>query len=388
MKKFENVLVVSHIAYRKTEPLAPIEGPYSSLSSALIKNIKNVDILGLPLEGYKNEIIYGKWKKPQKKTLPSFLGNSLPVKFVIDILITTQFILQWSLKNKHKKKLVIGVDPLSCLPLLLFRPLLGYTLVFHCVDFNKNRFENKYLQLLYETADKWSSKYSDQTWVICEALRDYKRKTYGIESFYVPNSVVFNPTIYSSGHRERKGDKMIWTGSLLTDRQFDILFGFLSTIQKEIRKDIKYVIVPTKDHEKFELYSKKYMLRNTDILRLNGRLEFQKVAAKCDVGIALYDEKFGSTEFIEPMKIWDFLLCGLPFIVSKEPSLSKPILNSGVVYRLAPKNNLTDFDSLRLFLSEDNLASQSRTCLNIAKQFDIDKQVNERLKMLLLAGED
>ncbi len=383
MKKFDCILVVTHIAYRKTLPPDPIEGPYSSLCQALSSITGNVSIFGVPLVGYENALVYGLWGNTQKIQIPRFFGNWSLLKFPMDIFLSTTALVWWSIINWNKNKLVIGIDPLSCLPLWLFKKVFGYTLVFHCVDFNKNRFNSKLLQYLYEMADEWASRFSDETWVICEALKDYKKKWYGVSSYYIPNSVVFDPKIYKEGKIKRVGDKIVWTGSLLTNRQYDILFGVLSYIQTEVRSDIKFVIAPTKDYEKFESYAKKYKLKNMKLLKLNSRLEFQKVAARCDVGIALYDEQFGSTEFIEPMKIWDFLLCGLPFIVSSEPSISKPIVDSGVAYFMKPKNQIPDIRSLKLFLSKRNLLSKARACLVIAKNFDIERQVGIGLNRLL-----
>lgn len=384
MAKFERVLVVTHIAYRKVAPTDRIEGPYSSLCGALSSAGEKVTILGLPLVGYQNEVIYGEWPKAKKIRFPAFFGTWQGLKFLVDILLSVLALIWWRLKNWNKKVLVIGIDPLSCLPLWFLKKLLRYTLVFHCVDFNKKRFKSGLLQKFYELADEWASRFSDQTWVICEALKAYKKKQYRIESFYIPNSVEFDLSFFESGRKKRLGNKMVWTGGLMTDRQYTILFEVLAFIQKKVRPDIQFVIAPTRDYERFEEYAQKYKIKKVKVLRLNSRAEFQKVAAKCDVGIALYDELFGSTEFIEPMKMWDFLLCGLPFIVSSEPSISKGIKKSGVAYFMKPKNQVPDIASLKLFLNRKNLSSCSSKCVKLAKRFDIRKQIEKRLDMLLL----
>ncbi len=382
MKTFDTALVVTHIAYRKDSTQTPIEGPYSFLAEALSNLVSKVDVFGLPLTGYDKEVVHGEWKSERNVKIPKLFGGWLPLKFATDTILNTLYICWWSAVNRNKKKLVIGIDPLSCLPLWIFKKLLGYTLVFHCVDFNKNRFGNPLLQKAYELSDKWASKYADDTWVICEALRDYKKKVYGTQSSYLPNSVKFDATLYNTGRKKRVGNKIVWTGSLMTSRQFDILFGVFSLIQTEVRPDIKFVIAPTREHSKFKKYLAKYKIKNSKVLSLNGRLAFQKIAATCDAGIALYDEQFGSTEFIEPMKIWDFLLCGLPFIVSSEPSISKPIKKSGVAYFMNPKNVVPDKKSLKHFLSKKNLADKAVECLKIAEKYDFEKQVFARVKVI------
>ena len=175
---------------------------------------------------------------------------------------------------------------------------------------------------------------------------------------------------------------MAWTGSLLTDRLFDIIFDVLKKIQNDVRPDMEFYFAPTRDHEKIEAYCQKYELKKYQVLDLHSRLEWQEFAATCDVGIALYDEQFGSTKFIEPVKIWDYLLCGLPFIVSSEPSISEPIKNSGVAYFLNPKNEIPNDSSLEKFLNPENIKEKQLACLEIAKEYDISKQIELRLSAL------
>jgi len=110
-----------------------------------------------------------------------------------------------------------------------------------------------------------------------------------------------------------------------------------------------------------------------------SRSEWQQFAAKCDIGIAVYDDQFGSTEFIEPLKIWDFMMCGLPFIISKEPSLATLIKDSGVAYSLDFKNKIPVGNSLRDFLSQENIKRLQPVGVEIARRFSIDKQVEQVL---------
>ncbi len=382
MNKPDCVLVLTHLAYKKFPPFEPIEGPYSSVCGALSALVEDVSVLGIPLDGYENKLLCGNWNNKKNIKIPSFLGRFLLLKIIIDMALFSAFAIWWSLLNFNKKKVVLAIDPLSCLPLVVLKNVFHFKLIFHCVDFSLKRFNNIFMQRSYELADKLSSVYSDQVWVICESLKKYKKDSYGVNAYYVPNSVSYNPEIYNRGVNKRTGNKMVWTGTLLTEKQYKIFFQMLSTIQSEIRTDISFVIAPTKDHDKFEKFAKLYSLKRTKILRLNSRSEFQDMAATCDVGIAIYDEGFGSTEFIEPMKIWDFLLCGLPFVVSSEPSISKIIKQKKVVYLLSPKNSISNSKSLKVFLSPDQLSNKSKNCLKIAERFDIKQQVRMRLRML------
>jgi hypothetical protein len=140
MKKFDTVLVVSHIAYRAGQISEPIEGPYIFLARSLKRVIKKVAILGVPLLGYESNVVFGELGKFTNISVPKQLGKSTFIKFTIDVLISFIFTVTWCIKNRNKNNLVVGVDPLSCFPLLLLKPFFGFTLVFHCVVFNKKRF--------------------------------------------------------------------------------------------------------------------------------------------------------------------------------------------------------------------------------------------------------
>lgn len=375
--------VVTHVVYRKIPPIEPIEGPFSADSDALLGITKKpVEVCQIPIANYNDPIIYGEWKKNRKFKMPSFLGTFLPLKYVLDTFLVIFFLFRFVLKNRSEKMLVAGIDPLSCLPLTLFKNIFGYKLIFHSVDFNKNRFKQKFLQKLYEKADEISTKKSDQVWVVCESLLDYKRKKFGVESFYLPNSTIYNESFYKKGKKYKNGKKIAWTGSFLTERSYDLLFGLLSEIQKEIIPYAEFYFAPTRDHERFKQYAERYKLNNFEVLNLHSRLEWQEFAGKCDIGIAIYDERFGSTEFIEPTKIWDFMLCGMPFIMSCEPSVSTPVKKSGVAYFLNPGNKIPKDNSLSEFLKPENIKNKQKKCLEIAKQFDIKQQIQKNLSSL------
>ena len=377
MEKFNNVLIVTHIIYRKTSPFDALEGPYSSVANALAKRQK-VDALQIPIDGYSGGLKYGPWKYEKTITIPRFLGKLAPVKYLLDMFIAIWLVTKYRFQNRGPM-LLIAIDPLSCFPLVFLRKILDFYLVFYSVDFNKNRFGNKLMQYLYEKADEISTRGSDQTWVVCESLQDYKKEQFGVLSKYIPNSSPFDPSLYAKGKDRRKGNRVAWTGSLLTDRQFDILFGLFKKLE-ELRPDLSFVVAPTGKYEKFAEYGKKYGLKSFEVLHLTSRRAWQEVAAACDIGVAVYDDKFGSTYFIEPLKIWDFLMCGMPFIISCEPSLSTPIKESGVAYLLGKANTVADKNSLKKFIEKENIMSLQEKCVELAEKFDIGTQIAKSLR--------
>lgn len=378
MSKFDIVLVVTHVNYRSKPSCEPTEGPYSSVCKALAKEGESVYACLLPMTGFDHELRYGQWPNLNKTKIPSILGKVVPLKYLIDFFIVSVHALIFNASKKNEKKLFIGIDPLSCLPLVLLKKLFRLKLVFYSVDFNKKRFSNKLLQQFYEKADKICSRVSNQVWVVSESLKDYKWNNYKVKSLYIPNAPVFNSDVYNKNKLLKKGNKIAWTGGTLNERWYNYLFNVLKEIEK-IRPDMEFYFAPISSHEDFEKYSQKYKLRKWRVLHLHSRSEWQEFAAKCDVGIAVYDDQFGSTEFIEPLKIWDYMMCCLPFIISCEPSISTPIKESGVAYFLAPHNKIPKDNSLKEFLKKENIARLQEKCIELAKEFDIQKQIEKAL---------
>lgn len=382
MEKFDSFLVATHIVYRNAPPFEPLEGPYSSVAKALLENGGNVYSCQLPIKGFEKPLVYGPWRNGKLLKLPALAGKVAPIKYLLDALVFSVAVLVFTFKNIKSRRLVVGVDPLSCLPLTALRKILDYKLIFYSVDFNRTRFKSGLMQFLYEKADELSSKHSDQTWVVCQSLKDYKKDNYGVESIYMPNSAVFDAGVFEEGKKYKKGNKMAWTGSFLTERQYDILFSLLAQIQT-LRPDMEFYFAPMSNHIKFRECCSKYGLNKSEVVELHSRRQWQEFAAKCDSGIAIYDSQFGSTEFIEPLKIWDFMACGMPFIISCEPSISQPIKDSGVVYFLGPDNKITDAKSLGDFLQKENLEALQSKCVNLAREYSIDRQIKTALAKLI-----
>ncbi len=381
MKKFESALVITHAAYRNILPYDPIEGPANSVCKVLQSSFPSIGFLQIPLVGFNQPLIRGHFDHQQATKIPTFLGRIAPIKYLIDIVLVSYCIVHYVFVNRGKKKLIIGVDPLSCLPLVFFKKIFGYTLVFYSVDFNRKRFASTVLQSIYEWANKTSSKGSDQVWVVSEALRAYQDRVYQVPAIHISNSPIFDDTFFRESVGKRSGNKLGWSGSFMTERQFDIFFTVLKGLQA-LCPDLSLYLVPISDHEKFEAYARKYGLEQCTILKMYSRAEWQKFVASCDVGVAIYDDQFDQTKFCEPLKMWDYLMCGVPFVISQEPSIPPAIRDSGVAYLLDPKNQLPSDGSLQEFLRPENMKKLQSTCLALAEQFSIKKKIETALDAL------
>lgn len=381
MNKYRHVLVVSHIAFRNVIPYDRVEGPYSSVCQSLSRLGYEVTTLLLPLVRFDRPIFFGLWQKEKMIKIVHLLGRITVLKYIIDFFVIFAYVAKYTKENRSKKTIVVGIDPLCALPLALFKKITQNKFIFYSVDFNEKRFANKWLQYLYEMSDEVSSRNASLVWVVCESLQNQKKKKYGVFSYYIPNSSMYNETFFKEGKDKRTGDKLVWTGSCVSERQFTILFKTVKTIQ-QIVPNLKPFFAPVGKYDEFIKNCKSYKLRNWHVLQLKSRSEWQEFAATCDVGIAIYDDQFGSTKYIEPLKIWDFMLCGLPFIISSEPSLNREVKGSGIAYLLDKHNIVSDALGLRQFIQNSKQPVAWEKCISLAKKYDIGKKINESLKKL------
>lgn len=374
-----NVLIITHIAFNpKTGQ--PVEGPYTSVGKAMAQIFnRQPSFLEIPLKDFEGPIIY-RWDSVEKLyRVPRIFGKIATVKYITDSLLSLIVGLIFVLRNKENA-LIIGIDPLTTWVLTLLTKLFKFKLVFYCVDFSQNRSSQSFFSRLYKLADRISSQRSNQVWVVCEALQEYKKANYNINSFYIPNSFPFDPR-YSNNLSQRTQRRTVWTGSILTDRQIQHIFRLCKEIQK-LRPEMEFSFIPSNHQENFQKAILVFDLKNAQVFNVPGQEESRQIVSTCDLGLAIYDKEHGSTKYIEPIKIWEYMMCGLPFIISREPSLNRDVINAGVAYQLAEDNEIPQDGSLKQFIDPNNLERRKSKCIELAQKYDVVKTVKESINLI------
>jgi len=73
------------------------------------------------------------------------------------------------------------------------------------------------------------------------------------------------------------------------------------------------------------------------------------------------------------------MLCGIPFIISKEPSVNPKIIKSGVAFILDEDNKVKDTKRLKKFIDKSNLSKLYKISLSIAKEYDAEKLMEKAI---------
>ena len=371
-----DVLIITHIVFINNLPIA---GPYSSVIKSLQNKTKYLEVLEIPLYNFDEPIIYGDVINLSKLKISKLFGAISPIKYIMDIIITTIFLFKFGLR-KSEHKAVISIDPLSALIPSIICKILRAKSIFYCVDFSENRFNNKILQKLYEKADKIASIHSDQTWSVCDSMKKYKLENYSVKSLYIPNSFTYTDN-YIAKLSKRSGNRVVWTGSILTGKQIVDIFNLCAQIQK-IRPETEFRFVPSNRLNDFKEMAKNTTLKNVQIFDVYGQEKSRELVSQCDLGLAVYDKNFGSTKYIEPIKIWEYMLCGIPFVISKEPSVNPKVIKSGVAFILDKDNKINDTERLKKFIDKNNLSKLYKASLLLAKEYDASKLMKDAVLSL------
>lgn len=374
MKHKSNLLIVSHVAIKNG---IPTEGPYSTVLNSLKTDYKEVSQWLLPLFMTNDPIQKLEGKNETQVAYPLVAKKFPPFRYIYEIL----FLLKhgYNKLRTNKPTIVIACDPLAALPFALLKAIIKFEFIFYSVDFNEARFKHKPLQKAYETADKISSKMADQVWCVCEALVQFKKEHYGVESFYIPNSFPFTKKHFDL--TQKSFDKVVWTGSILTNKQIDDILK-LFKIMKEMRPELKLWLIPVNKVDVFEKRINKLNIKDTKIFEVVGQKASRQIVSQCDIGLAIYNNKFGSTKYIEPIKIWEYMLCGTPFIISSEVSLNPEFVEKKVGYLLGKDNSVKNKKTLENFTSKKTLKKTQSICIEVAKKYSSKTMMKAAIKKL------
>ena len=135
--------LISHVFYQND---LPIYGPINVLVTFLKRKKKKYTLVSLPLGLTGENAISG----PILAESSPANYSHLVVKIINDLLYILRYCFKAQLKNKDT---VIAVDPLNALIFSLFKPFIGYKLIYYTADYSDNRFGSKLLNFIYKKID-------------------------------------------------------------------------------------------------------------------------------------------------------------------------------------------------------------------------------------------
>lgn len=290
----------------------------------------------------------------------------------------------------HRYKIIyIGVDPLNCFWGLLGKKLgLVKTFIFFSPDYSQKRFDNGLINKVYHLIDEISAKRADFVWSVSPRISDIRLRM-GIaewKNFIVPNAPFFKKI--PKANKTRDSD-IVMVANISRGVNLAVLLKAL-TILKNKGKIYKLKIIGTGEGV-VNLKNEIDKLKLNKQIILQGRMEHDEVYQELlisRIGVAFYNKEENWTYFCDPMKVRDYLACGLPVIMNDVPFITKDIekFSLGIV--------LKNVDELKLAKSiESILGNQekydrfSHNATVYAKKYDLEKILEEIfMKCNLLKG--
>jgi len=341
------ILVVTHY----TE----IPGTSHHLMRYLKQKGIDATFLLLPLDKWKN-LTYKIIRISENKEME--LEKKYPNTYFTDVF----FIIPNTLKNWE---LYIGVDPLNALVGGILKKILNkkWTVIFYSVDYSPDRFSNRLINTIYSFIDRVAVKYSDYIWCTSRRMIYARAKQVSDLSkiIYVPNGTWNN---YRRLKKKSNNDNinLVFVGYI--GKQFD-LYLFISEVNK--RERIKLHIIgdgPMREYLE--------AVANKENVKFYGKYPHDQVlrilTEKKLIGIAPYNKKVSHVLYGSPLKIIEYLSCGLPVITSDVVEIAKDIkrYKCGFVYS-TPEQLKKILDKIEYSRFKYN--KLSKNAIKLAKKF-------------------
>lgn len=246
---------------------------------------------------------------------------------------------------------------------------------------NKN-----YIQRIISKIESKFIKKVDLVLVTGEMDAQYLREAYEINNFLVlRNLPKYQNDIATVNLREKlnipvNSKILLYQGVLLEGRGIIKVIEVLDSLQ-----DLHFVIVGDGEFkEKFlsAANSTNYAER-IHFLGAVNHFELLKYTAGADIGLALIENISISYYYALPNKLFEYIMAGLPVLVSNLPQMKRIVDKYNVGKAVDPENRMDIIGGIKEILTDsDKLDSYKLNCSNAAKELNWEKEF-QKLKVII-----
>lgn len=311
---------------------------------------------------------------------------NMPLRFH-NLLLTSLFefllTLVWSLRTKTHYDLFIGVDNLNALQGLLLKRLgIVNKVVYYTIDYFPTRFENKLLNRIYHSIDKFCVKYSDETWNVSNVMKEAREKFNGMTAkdyqrqYQVPIGIWYDK-VPRRKFSEIDKYKLVFTGHLLPHMGVDLAIQSLPILKKKFPQIKLEIIGSGQEEDGLKKLAEKLGVKDSAIFHgwISDRKKLEQILSTGAIGLATFnteilDEKVKNAD---PGKIKDYMASGLPVIVTDAISTSSELEKAkcAIVIHYKEDELIRAITSL---LQDETLLRQYRmNAISYIKKFDYEK---------------
>lgn len=349
----------------------------------------------LPLKGEKSEekssCEISKKRKIIKQTFVKLKFQNLALSTFYEIYLT----LKWVINTGEFFDIYIGVDNLNAFQGLILKRLGKVKkVVYYTIDYFPTRFENKLLNWLYYKIDKVCVRYCDETWNVSSAMAEVREKHHQMErrvynrQYTVPIGIWYDKAPRKKYSQIDK-KKIIFVGHLLPHMGVDLVIESLPEIARHIPGVKLEVIGGGEIEESLRELAKKMKVEKR--IKFYGwikdRKRLENIMSDGAIGVATFNTEIldDKVKNADPAKIKDYLLLGMPVIVTDAISKTRieGIKKSQCGYVIKYKKKELVEAVVRLLKDEELLKKYRENALSYIRQFDYDEIFTKHLVRVL-----
>lgn len=360
----KNILVISHKSL--------IDGPIDYYTNYLILHGNQVHKLDHPLDDYESRssiyIYNNEHKKVVKRSKRLGFFN-----LIIDFFLSVRFIF------KSDFEIFIGANNFDTFAGIFCKKILRKKInkiIYFASDFSEDRFTKGVLNKIYYFIEATVCTHSDL--VISNTKRaELKRFEFGLKKNYslvMPNGVLLKDEKF----KKKKIDigQFIFVGSITKEHG---LYPMIKKIYSSIKKLV--LIGYGEDLDKILDFCKS---KNIEV-----ELHYKKDHDFCikymqqfnGMGLAPYNLESKWTYYCSPLKVTEYIACGLPVIISSVPEIADYVKekNLGIVY--SKYADLDKIDGLLSDFNTNNFQDRSAAFYKVYNVNNLYKQIDKVFKL-------
>lgn len=292
--------------------------------------------------------------------------------FIKDLLLTVIF----ALRIRRRVQLFIGADALNALSGIFLR-IMGFTrfVVLFAIDYTPRRFPNRLLNFLYHTLNMVVARHCDLVWAVSRRIKKAYCEVYGTRCpiIIVPGGANRPPV---TPDPQITHNRLVFLGTLEKSKGLQLAIRVLPLIKERIPK-VKLLVIGTGSYYD-DLKKLANELEVQDTIEFVGHLLNHEKAmlmlTQCDIGLAPYvPEVTNISAYGAPFKIREYLMAGLPVIVTNVPETVREVsdMHAGIVIDYKVENLANAI--VHLLSDQALLRTYKENAIRLGQEFLWDK---------------
>jgi len=303
------------------------------------KLFDNIHIVGIHKEGFpENETI-----EFNRKVWRVRLNINFPVPIIRGIIVYLEWYLKVIFKFRYIKHGVVHCNSIEDLPLGVIIKLLKNKIKVvydtHELETEKNGLHG-YNKKVAKFIERLFIRRVDAVMVVCGSIKQWYEDQYGLDNVYLIKNMPYksmqkevSTSNYFREHFEiNNGTIFLYHGCFNKGRGIELLLEVFAKMNAD-----KHIVFMGYGHLTEEI--KKYTVHYDNIHFMDAVDPSQVIsyASGADIGLSVFENICLSHYYVLPNKLYEYLLSGLPVIVSNFPDMSEVIDTYNNGWKIEPK---------------------------------------------------